>query len=91
MGVLNLLSVATGVALVAVGWSRARGPYARYQALRAQDENVARYERWRGGTRSTESTGASVAMEMLRRKARIGIFIVGLGGGLILLGFLARL
>ncbi len=31
--------------------SRARGPWARYRALKAQDANIARYEAWRGGLR----------------------------------------
>ena len=62
-----------GVVLIVVGYSRARGPWARYQALKAQDANVARYESWRGGVRgATSKTGASVAMELLRRQARIG-------------------
>ena len=38
-----------GVVLIAIGYARARGPWRRYQALKAQDANVARYEAWRGG------------------------------------------
>ena len=64
--------VGRGVALIAIGYSRGRGPYARYQALKAQDANVARYEAWRGGIRDDSTTGASVAMEILRRQAQIG-------------------
>ena len=37
MGVLNLVALAAGIALIAIGYSRARGPWARYQALQAQD------------------------------------------------------
>ena len=48
------------------------GPWARYQALKAQDANVARYEAWRGGLRDDGTTGASVAMAVLRRQAQIG-------------------
>ena len=70
MGVVNLVLLAGGIALFAVGYQRARRPWARYQELKAQDENVARYERWRGGTRTQEKTGASVAMDILRRQAR---------------------
>ena len=43
-----------GVVLSRVGYTRARGPWARYQALKAQDANVARYESWRGGVRDDE-------------------------------------
>ena len=61
-----------GSSLIAVGYTRARGPWARYQALKAQDANVARYEAWRGGVRDDGTTGASVAMAVLRRQAQIG-------------------
>jgi hypothetical protein len=76
---LNLLLILLGVALVIIGYSRARGPWARYQALKAQDANVARYESWRGGIRDSGTTGASVAMELLRKQARDGALIAGAG------------
>jgi hypothetical protein len=90
MGPLNLLLWAAGVVLVVVGYTRARGPWSRYQALREQDANVARYESWRGGIRSSEPTGASVAMALLRRQARIAGAIAIVGVVLIFLGFLIR-
>ncbi len=79
---------ALGIVLIAVGYTRARGPWARYQALKQQDANVARYEAWRGGLRDDAKTGASVAMEMLRRQAQGGAVIVVVGFLLILAGFL---
>jgi hypothetical protein len=87
MGPLNLLLWAAGVVLIAVGYLRARGPWSRYQALKAQDENVARYEAWRGGVRDTGPTGASVAMEILRRQARDGALIAVVGFVLVFAGF----
>jgi hypothetical protein len=90
VGPLNLLLWAAGVILVVVGYTRARGPWSRYQALREQDANVARYESWRGGVRSSEPTGASVAMDLLRRQARIAGAIAIVGVILIFLGFLIR-
>ncbi|MBF8289376.1 MAG: hypothetical protein HW391_344 [Chloroflexi bacterium] len=87
MGPLNLALLAGGIALMAVGYLRARDPWTRYQALREQDRNVARYESWRGGLRDTGTTGASVAMQILRRKARDGALIAGLGFVLVLAGF----
>jgi hypothetical protein len=90
MGILNLLLWGGGIALIAIGYTRARGPMARYNALKEQDANVARYEAWRGGTRSNSDTGASVAMEVLRRQARIGIGIGIVGFVLVVLGFLIR-
>ena len=90
MGPINLLLWGAGVALVVIGYTRARGPWARYQALKAQDENVARYESWRGGLRNNETTGASVAMAILRRQAQVGATIAIVGVVLIFLGFLLR-
>ena len=46
---LNLVLWGAGVALIVIGYTRARGPLARYSALKEQDANVARYEAWRGG------------------------------------------
>ena len=90
MGAINLVLWAGGAVLVAIGYLRAKGPWARYQALKAQDENVARYESWRGGLRNHETTGASVAMAMLRRQAQIGAGIAIVGAVLIVVGFLIR-
>ena len=77
-----------GVVLIAIGFRRARGPWARYQALKEQDANVARYEAWRGGPRDSGPTGASVAMDILRNQARSGAIIAVLGFALVLAGFL---
>ena len=90
MGILNLLLWAGGIALIAVGYTRARGPYARYQALKAQDENIARYESWRGGLRDSGTTGASVAMELLRKQARDGALIAVAGLVIVVVGLLMR-
>lgn len=90
MGPVNLLLWAAGVLLIAVGYTRARGPWRRLQALREEDRNAERYAAWRGGVRSTGPTGASVAMDVLRRQARIGGAIVALGFVLVLVGFLLR-
>jgi len=90
MGALNLVLLAAGIALIALGYSRAKGPWQRYRALRAQDDNVARYEAWRGGLRDESKTGASVAMEILRRQARVGGAIALAGFVLVFVGFLVR-
>ena len=90
MGVVNLLLWGGGIVLIVVGYRRARGPWSRYQALKAQDENIARYESWRGGVRDDGKTGASVAMELLRRQARIGGAIAIAGFVLVFLGFAIR-
>ena len=90
MSLVNIALWALGVALIAVGYQRAKGPWARYQALKEQDDNIARYEAWRGGLRDTSPTGASVAMQMLRRQAQIGGAIVAVGFVLVFLGFLIK-
>lgn len=90
MGVVNLLLWGGGIVLIFIGYQRARGPWRRYQALKAEDENVARYESWRGGVRDDGRTGASVAMELLQRQARIGAGIAIAGVVLVFLGFFIR-
>ncbi|HEY8868177.1 MAG TPA: hypothetical protein VIM30_02160 [Candidatus Limnocylindrales bacterium] len=90
MGLPNLILWAAGVILVGVGYVRARGPWLRLQDLKAQDENIARYEAWRGGLRDQSTTGASVAMQMLRRQAQIGGLIAVVGFILVFAGFAIR-
>ena len=90
MGPLNIALWAVGILLMVVGYRRARGPYARYQALKEQDANVARYEAWRGGARDTSTTGASVAMAFLLRQARLGALIAVAGFVLLFVGFAIR-
>ena len=90
MGPINLVLWAGGAVLVAIGYLRAKGPWARYQALKAEDANIARYESWRGGLRNHETTGASVAMSMLRRQAQVAGAIAVIGVVLVALGFLVR-
>ena len=89
--ILNIVLWVAGIALTALGYQRWRGPWSRYQALKEEDANAERYAAWRGGARaSSDATGASVAMEVLRRQAQIGAGIAIAGGVLILLGFLIR-
>jgi hypothetical protein len=88
MGILNLALIVAGVVAMAIGYARARGPWRRYQALKAQDENISRYESWRGGLRDSGPTGASVAMEMARKQAREGGMIMAAGFAITILGFL---
>ena len=85
--------VALGVVMFAAGYTRARGPWRRYQALKAQDENAERYRAWRGGpsTAAGEKTGASVAMEMLRRQARTWALVATIGVVLVVVGFFLAL
>ena len=90
MGPLNLALWVVGIALTAVGYRRAVGPWRRLEALKDEDQNVARYQSWRGGVRDDGRTGASVAMELLRRQARIGGAIAAAGVVMVFAGFLVR-
>ena len=90
MGPLNIVLWLAGVVLIGIGYTRARGPWTRYQALKEQDANAARYGAWRGGVRDDSTTGASVAMAILRRQAQIGGGIAIAGVVLVFLGFLIR-
>ena len=84
------LLLIVGAALTAIGIVRARVPWARYQAMKAQQENVARYEAWRGGLRDEGVTGASVQMQLFRDQARNGALIAGLGVILAIAGLFVR-
>jgi hypothetical protein len=88
MSALGIALLVAGIAVVALGYLRARGPWARYQALKAQDENVARYESWRGGLRDSGTTGASIAMQLFRKQARDGALIAVAGGVVAIAGLL---
>jgi hypothetical protein len=88
MSLLQVALIALGVVAMAVGYARVRGPWQRYQALKAQASNIARYESWRGGLRDTGPTGASVAMEMARRQVRDGAIVMAAGFAITVVGFL---
>lgn len=78
--------IVLGIVVATFGYLRFRAPWARYQALKSQDSNIARYESWRGGLRDGGPTGASVAMEILRRQVRATSILIGVGFGIALLG-----
>lgn len=90
MSLPGLVLLVVGVMLIVLGAMRARDPYRRYMALREQDANVARYEAWRGGPRVDSKVGASVAMQVFRRKAQVGGAIVIAGVVCVMAGFVIR-
>ena len=87
---LGWVLVIVGLGLIVLGYVRTREPFARLRSLQAQDQNVARYEAWRGGVRDNAKTGASVAMELLQRQVRIGAGIGFAGIAAIVVAFLIR-
>ena len=90
MSLVNIVLWIVGVALIVVGYSRAKRPWSRYRTLKEQDANVARYEAWRGGARNDPQTGASVAMQLLRRQAQSAGLIAIAGFVLVLIGVFIR-
>ena len=92
MSLVNVTFWVLGIALMAAGYTRFRGPWARYQGLRDQQANIDRYEAWRGGLRTRDDgpTGASVAMADARRQAQVAGLIVIAGVAVFALGFMLR-
>jgi hypothetical protein len=77
------------VVLMAIGAARARGPYSRWRTLKETEENLRRYDQWRGSRHdeANEVTGADVMREELRRQVRFWLSVVLAGFFLVFLGF----
>jgi hypothetical protein len=88
MGAINLVCWGLGIALIAVGYARARGPWARYQQLKAQEANISRYEGWRGSRlRDDGPSAASIMADEFRRKAQVSGLVAVAGFVLVFVGF----
>ncbi len=88
MGLVNLICWGLGAVLIAVGYLRAKGPWSRYQTLRAQEANIERYEGWRGTRlRDDGPSAASLMAHEMRRRAQIGGLILIAGFVLVFVGF----
>jgi hypothetical protein len=91
MGMINLTCWGLGILLIAFGYLRARGPWARYQQLKSQEANLSRYEGWRGTRlRDDGPSAASIMAQELRRKAQIAGLVVIAGFVLVFVGFAIR-
>ena len=93
MSALNLGLWILGLACIVAGVLRAREPYRRAQALREQEENIRRYEGWRGRSSTIAGegpSGAEVLQAELRRRAQLwgGLALVGVV--LVVLGFVVH-
>jgi hypothetical protein len=91
VGLVNLIFWGLGVILIGSGYLRARGPWARYQDLKAQQANIERYEGWRGTRLRDDGPSAAsiMAREMLRRAQVGGLVVIG-GFLLVFVGFAVR-
>jgi hypothetical protein len=92
MNPLSLALVAGGLALVSLGLSRARAPWSRYRAMRAQEANAVRYRAWRGGLGDAAggTTGADVMKSVLRSRVRGALMVAAAGVVLALAGLVIR-
>ncbi len=92
MSSLAIVLIVGGAALVALGLSRARAPWGRYQALRAQEANAERYRAWRGGPAPAvgDTTGADVMKTILRARVREALLVAAAGVVLAVIGFVLR-
>jgi hypothetical protein len=87
-GALMLL----GVALVGAGVLMIREPLGRYRQLRETEDNLRRYDDWRG-TRlvdDTSRTGADVMKEVLRGRIQMWGIVIVIGVVLLVVGFVVR-
>jgi hypothetical protein len=88
MSAVNLVLWGIGVVLIAVGYLRARGPWRRYQALKSQEANLARYEGWRGTRlRDDGPSAADLMAAELRRQAQVAGLVAIAGFVLVFVGF----
>ena len=88
MGLVNLLCWGLGVVLIVAGYLRAKGPWSRYQDLKSQEANIARYEGWRGTRlRDDGPSAASIMAGEMRRRAQIGGLVAISGCIFVFAGF----
>ena len=83
-----------GAALLGIAIWRIRAPLARAGELDRLAENARRYDSWRGGRTSagagSETTGADVMRQLLRRRVFMWSVAAGLGIALLAAGFAIR-
>ncbi len=87
MSVANVVLWVGGVILVAVAWVRGVPYWRRYQVLRAQQDNIHRYETWRGRPTEPGPSSADLMQVELRRRAQPWILAGLVGIVMIVAGF----
>jgi hypothetical protein len=91
MGLLGLLLVVAGIAVVAVAAMQVRGPLAKIRQLDQTEANLARYESWRGrqtGVQAEGPTGADIMRQQMRQRVQLWAVVAGVGAVLIVLGLI---
>ena len=88
---LNVVLWLVGIALLALGLWRVRGPYGRLNELDRLAENARRYDSWRGNRAPDGgTTGADVMREVLRRQVIVWAAFAVVGALLVVAGFAIR-
>lgn len=94
MPIVSIVLWAVGIVLVIAGALRANAAWKRLADLDQLADNARRYEGWRGGRASvgdpTETTGADVMRQLLRRRLYLSAGAAFVGFVLVLAGFAIR-
>jgi hypothetical protein len=89
MNLLGLALIAAGIAAIAIGAVRVRGPLAAIRRLDQTAANLERYDSWRGRDTGVEAAGPTGADEMraiLRQRVMLWGALTVVGAVLILVG-----
>ncbi len=87
MSAVNVVLWVVGVVLIAAAWVRGMPYWRRYQALRAQQDNIRRYETWRGRPTESGPSSADLMETELRHRAQPWLVAAIVGLVLIIAGF----
>jgi len=91
MDIVGLVLIIGGIAAIAVGALRVRGPLATIRRLDQTEANLARYETWRGRRTGVDADGPTGADEMraqMRQRVLLWSAVIGAGVVAIVLGLL---
>lgn len=93
MEFVGLALIIGGLAAVALGALRIRGPLATIRHLDATEANLARYETWRGkrtGVEADGPTGADTMRGLMRQRVILWGGVIGAGVVAVVVGLLVR-
>ena len=90
VSVVNVVLWIAGAALLVAAYVRGMPYWHRYQAMRSQQDNVRRYETWRGRSAERGPSSADLMAAELRRRAQPWILAGIAGIVMIVAGFAVR-
>lgn len=91
MDLFSLVLVVAGIAAIAVGALQLRGPLATIRHLDRTQENLDRYDSWRGkntGVQADGPTGADVMRAQMRQRVMLWGAVIAAGVAAIVVGLL---